>query len=66
MKSRANGPSIRSLRVMMPTCVRVAEISTGSFLINARFSCNFSIEAGTTAKKRPVAASLIFMLVVST
>jgi len=37
IKSRANGPSIRFLSVMMPTCVLVVEISTGRFLINARF-----------------------------
>src|SRR5262245_15701811 len=62
MKRCPIGFNVRFLSVMIPVCWCVVGSSRRSFLIDARFSLNLSVDAETTARKRPVAANLIFIL----
>ena len=61
MKSCAGELKVMFLSVIIPLGRCVVGSSTGSIFIEPRVVENLNTEAGTTARKRPVAASLIFI-----
>jgi hypothetical protein len=62
MNSCANGLRVRFLSVIIPICLCVVGSSTGNILMDVSLAENLNMEAGTTARKCPVAASLIRIL----
>jgi hypothetical protein len=50
---------------MIPIDLCVMGNSTGNFLIDACCAWNFNMEAGMTARKGPVSANLVRMLMAS-